>query len=148
MRKFKLTSLAISIFCVAFSQTNPYLLCGTWQADQIEVTSMYHDFYIFSNQGNFQFTPDQYNGLNRVISINGKYKIIGDSIYLTPISSKELFGGSFERSMVTTLSDSWEINGGRIKTVILKPKQTQTAQIKVYQDSIVLGGRKFYKVKD
>lgn len=51
---------------------------------------MYHDSYQFFNDGKFVFKPDEYIGLNRIISINGVYKLKGDTLFLTPMFTKKV----------------------------------------------------------
>src|SRR5579872_2427390 len=97
-------------------------LLGSWQADHAELTSMSLDTYHFYRTGRFVFNPNAYNGLNRIISIVGRYSINKDSLFLIPDSTEELIGGYPIRSMITTLSDTWEITDGKIKMVVCKKK--------------------------
>jgi len=86
--------------------------------------------------------------LNRIIEIKGKYFIKVDTLVFEPQFTKELTGGYFIRSETTTLSDTWEIIGAKIKTFKCK-KTKQVAILKKYQDcdSIFIDGRVFYKIK-
>lgn len=133
----------------AFGQVKNKLL-GQWQANMPEVTSMYHDTYHFYSNGKFDFKPDGYNGLNRIININGIFKIKGDTLFLTPEFTEEVFGGSLCRSESTTLSDTWEIVGGRQLKVPTKKKTKQSAIIKMSPDNktFTLDDRKFFKVAE
>jgi hypothetical protein len=108
---------------------------------------MYLDIYQFFNNGKFIFKPNEYNGLNRVISINGTYKIKGDTLFLIPYFTKEVVGGSPIRSESTTLSDTWELINGHIKTFVCK-KISQPVIIKIDTsgNTIFLDNRKFYRI--
>jgi hypothetical protein len=122
-------------------------LNGQWQADSPEITSMYNDLYEFTTEGIFRFYPNAYNGMNRIIFLVGRYKIKGDSVYFLPLKSREVHGGRFERSMYTTLSDTWEINGGKIITTKCEKCEWQSDCFKLSNDSLVIGNRKFFKIK-
>lgn len=131
-----------------YSQQNNKPFIGLWQAEQVDVTSMYHDTYKFLESGKFIFKPDEYNGLNRIISISGVYKIKGDTLFFTPELTKELIGGYPVRSESTTLSDTWEIVGGDLKTIVCKKKIKQFAIIKFSQNGqcLFIDERKFYNI--
>jgi hypothetical protein len=146
----KITLLVFNFIFISFiySQHNINPLIGLWQAEQVDVTSMYHDTYRFTENGSFTFKPDEYNGLNRIISINGIYRINGDTLFLTPKFTKELIGGYPIRSENTTISDTWEIVGGVLKTIICKKKGEQFAIIKLSQKSqcLFIDERIFYRI--
>ena len=146
--KKEMLFLLLCMSSVAYSQDSKKIL-GLWQAGTASVTSMYFDTYKFSENGRFSFEPDQYDGLNRVISIVGKYTIKHDTLFLTPDSTRELIGGYPERSKVTTLSDSWEITNGIVKMLACKKKIRNTIKIKLFEsaDSLILDDSKFYKVE-
>jgi len=134
--------------CFSYCQIRNCSLIGVWQADQSEVTSMYLDTYKFTQSGAFSFKPNEYNGLNRIIEIKGKFFIKVDTLVFEPQFTKEMTGGYFIRSETTTLSDTWEIIGAKVK--IFKCKKTkQVAILKKFQDcdSIFIDGRVFYKIK-
>jgi hypothetical protein len=140
--------LSCILFCnFIFAQTTNKLI-GKWQAETNTLTSMNLDTYQFDEKGTFKFMPNGYNGLNRIISINGNYSIIGDTIYFIPKFTSEISGGDIIRSESTTLSDTWEIiNGESIKKPILK-KIKQSAIIKINLDSniFILDERKYFKI--
>jgi len=89
MKKAILVIGLIIVVKLTFSQRHSKLL-GKWQAENKEITSMYHDSYQFFNDGKFVFKPDEYIGLNRIISINGVYKLKGDTLFLTPMFTKKV----------------------------------------------------------
>lgn len=147
----KITLLIFNFIFISFtySQHNINPLIGLWQAEQVEVTSMYHDTYRFYENGNFTFKPDEYNGLNRIISISGIYCINGDTLFLTPKLTKELIGGYPVRSENTTMSDTWEIVEGVLKTINCKKNVKQFAIIKFSQGDqcLLIDERAFYRIK-
>ena len=111
---FILAVLHIS-FCV-----NAQNLIGVWQEKTPEISSGYHNVYQFNTDGTFKFKADEYFGLKRIISLNGKYKFVKNVLSLTIISTTEIFGGNIERSTSSgEASDSWEIVGGEVKTIML-----------------------------
>jgi hypothetical protein len=107
--------ISVSSFCQTFTN-DKCLISGTWQERTNEVSSIYHDTYTFLPNNKFEFKPTGYNGLNRIIKITGTYKIEENQILFKIQSVTELVGGKIQRSMVTTLSDSWEIDGGKLVT--------------------------------
>jgi heat shock protein HslJ len=110
-------SLFISIcsFCQTSVEEKSQLQ-GTWQEVNSEVSSNYHDTYTFFQNNKFEFTPTGYNGLNRIIKISGTYKIEENQIKFNVQKITELVGGKIERSRITTLSNSWAIDGGKLVT--------------------------------
>ena len=147
-KKYTLLIGLIIIFNSSFGQKKSIEILGIWQAEKSELTSMYFDTYQFLKDFKFIFQPNRYNGLNRVLSIEGNYEIKGDSIILTPHLTKELVGGYPVRSMITTLSDSWEIEGGKIKRIQYKKKTGQTATIKLceIENCILIDERQFFRI--
>ncbi|MBC7523035.1 MAG: hypothetical protein H7239_01140 [Flavobacterium sp.] len=107
--------ISISSFCQT-SVEEKNAIKGTWQVGTNEVSSAYHDTYAFIENNKFEFTPTGYNGLNRIIKISGTYKIEDNQIIFNVQTITELIGGKIERSMITTLSDSWAIDGGKLVT--------------------------------
>lgn len=142
--------VCVLMISLCFGQNKTLKVIGLWQAESAEVTSMYYDTYQFTSDSKFIFKPNEYNGLSRIINIGGKYEIIGDSIILTPHFTKELIGGYPVRSMITTLSDSWEIEGGKIKKLPCNSKNKQTASIQLCKsdDCILIDNRKYFRIKD
>jgi uncharacterized protein YxjI len=149
MKKAILFMYLITSTIVVLSQTKNKLI-GKWQAESLEITSMYHDSYQFFSDGRFIFKPDEYDGLRRIISINGTYKIKRDTLFLTPEFTKEVTGGYPIRSESTTLSDTWEIIQGQTKTFPCKKRLRQSAIIEINPDnkSFTLDERKFFKVDE
>jgi len=139
--------LQISNF--TFSQNSTKDIIGLWQENDSVVTSMYHDTYRFELNGKFIFNPNEYDGLNRIVSLIGTYKIKKDKLILLPSQMKELIGGYKIRSEITTLSDTWEIQGAKIKTIKLKKRVPQIAYLKISQNGtfILIDNRIFYKVE-
>lgn len=145
--------LSILFMClcahIAHAQGIKDSLVGVWQADKAEVTSMYGDTYHFFGNGRFAFKPNEYNGLNRVVSIVGRYAVSGNTLYLTPDSTEELIGGYPVRSEITTLSDTWEIREGKARMVACKKKERQSVTVKpLYSEqAILLDQQKYYRVR-
>jgi hypothetical protein len=134
---------------ILFGQGDPTKISGLWQGDQAKVTSMYLDTYQFFENGKFVFKPDAYNGLNRILSIGGGFKVAGDSLILIPEYTEELTGGYPVRSETTTLADTWEIKNGVIKKTLCKKRIKQTIQLKLCEkgNCILIDNRRFFKIE-
>ena len=142
--------LSIDILCQTINKQEEIDIVGFWQSDSNEVTSDYHDSYMFYANSKFEFIPSGYNGLNRIIKIIGTYKLADNEIKFQVQSVIELDGGSIERSSITTLSDTWSIDGGKLVTKKIKSK-LQTASFEFCRDnkkSISIDKRNFYKINE
>jgi hypothetical protein len=108
MKKLLIILLILPIFnyCQIIKKND---LTGIWQFKNKEIGSGFTDTYQFFRNDTFIFNTSQFDGLQRVVSIKGKYEIKGDSLLLKLESTKERVGGSIVRSEINTLSDSWEI---------------------------------------
>ena len=114
----------INTNCQTFESKKSNTLIGIWQAGTNEISSAYLDTYTFNENNKFEFKPNEYNGLNRIIKISGTYRIQNSEIIFHTETITELTGGEIERSTTTTLSDSWSIDGGKLITKkINKTKQ-------------------------
>lgn len=98
-------------------------IIGTWQTGTNEISSGYLDTYRFYENGKFEFNPTKYNGLNRIVKISGTYKIDSGKIRFNVNSITEIVGDKIERSMTSTLSDSWAIKDGKLVTRKIKSTQ-------------------------
>jgi hypothetical protein len=145
-------------FIVLFLQATIYSfgqnLLGVWQENSPVVTSGYHNVYQFNNDGTFKFKTDEYFGLNRIISINGTYKVLNSFIHLNITSTTEFVGGTVERSITSgEASDSWELVGGKVKTIQLaKPVNINfliQSKESDYDDAelMIFDKKKYYKIK-
>jgi hypothetical protein len=147
MKKVLLFICIITSTTVVLGQMKNKLV-GKWQAESREITSMYHDSYQFYSDGKFIFRPDEYDGLRRILSINGIYKIKKDTLFFTPEFTVEVIGGYPVRSESTTLSDTWEILQGQTKTFRCNKRIEQSAIIKINPDykTFTLDERTFFKI--
>ena len=129
-------------------------LVGIWQVNSDEIASGWLDSYRFFDNKEFIFSPNQFDGLRRIISINGTYRIVNNKLYIKVASTDEVEGGHIERSHLTTLSDTWEIDGGVIKKVIQPERDEEVIEIKRCNNEIskkiciLLDGRKYYKLEN
>ena len=150
IKKYIISIFLFGLLGVAKAQINGNnWIIARWQLDQAELTSMNFDMYEFQKDSIFLFKPNSYNGLNRIIEIEGKYLLKGDSIILTPKCTKEVVGGFPVRSEITTLSDTWEILGGQIKQVKCKKSVPQKAYIhyNAVEKMLLLDAQKYYKIE-
>lgn len=138
------------LHCVVKAQkTEDNWVIDRWQLNQAVLTSMNLDMYEFREDSIFLFKPDSYDGLNRIIEIEGRYSIKGDSITLIPVFTKELFGGYPVRSEITTLSDTWEILGGKIRRMKCKKANMQKAYFHyiIEENALLIDNYKYYRVE-
>lgn len=136
------------VFNFTFSQNKDISIVGLWQQKDSIVSSMYYDTYQFHSNGTFIFKPNEYNGLNRILSINGTYKLKNGKLILVPYSIKELTGGYPIRSEMTTLSDTWEMIDSKIIIRKFKKRKLQIATFKIIKNgnSILIDFEKYFKV--
>lgn len=140
--------------CLQEDIHKPSELIGIWQADNNEDGSAWPDVYRFFDNKKFIFNPNQYDGLKRIFAINGTYRIVENKLYLKVISTTEIEGGHIVRSTITTLSDSWEIVGGKEKEVKQRNKDEEFIEIQQCNNDIskesciILDGRKYYKMQN
>ncbi len=148
--KYTIVIILFAIHSVAKAQEiEDNWMIARWQLNQSILTSMNLDMYEFREDSIFLFMPDSYDGLNRIIEIEGRYSIKGDSITLIPMFTKEVFGGYPVRSEITTLSDTCEIFGGKIKRIKCKKATMQKAFVHYYPEekALQIDYYKYYKVE-
>lgn len=128
-------------------------LTGTWQEKTNKVSSALLDNYSFnSTDSTFEFKPTEYNGLNRVLGLGGKFVVKNDTIFFFVNFMREYVGGYPERSRITTLSDSWELAGGEVTQKKLKNIINESASFdrgfdsKKNTDYISIDGNRFYRI--
>lgn len=100
-------SLFLLIFQFATMAQN---IEGVWQINNSIVGSTLDQCYQFDKNKEFKFHPSGFDGLNRIITIGGKYEILNDSICFLVEYTEECIGGSIERSFITTMNNSWAIS--------------------------------------
>lgn len=140
------------IFVNSFCQKNKINIVGIWQSQTEVVGSGHLDNYQFYKNGSFKFNTNDYNGLNRIVSIGGKFSLTKDTIIFIVEYTLEYVGGYPIRSRTTTLSDSWELINGRIIKNIFEKAIEEKAQIQFDIDKnknlaayLLIDGRIFYK---
>ena len=152
-RIFIITVLLISFNSICQTSVNNKNIIGIWQAETNEVSSNYHDTYRFYKNNKFAFEPSQYDGLKRIVQIAGTYKIHDAKIVFYVHSIQELVGNKIERSMITTLSDSWAIDGGKLVTKKIKslPQEAKFEFCESIEDNkncLKIDGRLFYEIEE
>jgi hypothetical protein len=123
-------------------------LIGIWQEKTIEVSSGYLGTYQFFSDNSFKYNTNQYDGLRRVISIGGEYKVNNDTIILDVRYSLELFGGNISRSEINTENNSWTIdNADMRKNILNKSIRLYVILKKTEKENvIILDEQKYYKI--
>lgn len=135
-------------YCQAISQK---ILIGAWQEKTNEISSTYLGTYQFFPDGKFKYNTNGYDGLQRVLSIKGSYKLDEDTLFLKVESTVEEIGGIIQRSEINTLNDSWEIDNAKVKEVKQPENNYQRIIIETCGDQnnnkcLILDKRKYYKI--
>lgn len=152
-RIFIIIVLLISLNSLCQTSVNNKNIIGIWQAETNEVSSANLDTYKFYKNNKFVFEPSQYDGLKRIVKIAGTYKIHNAKIVFYVNSLTELIGNKIERSMITTQSDSWAIEGGKLVTKKIKslPQEAKLeflGSIEGNKNCLKIDARLFYKIKE
>jgi hypothetical protein len=148
--------LSIALFLLIVNYANSQSIIGLWQEGSPEITDSYLNAYEFKADGTFKFNTNGYFGLSRVVSLCGKYKVVGKEIELTVEYTLERIGGNIERSTFAgTATHLWVIEGGQLKKIILnkpvksvihfefaKPKKADGAKTQM----VLLDKYEFYKI--
>jgi len=153
MKKLYVLMMLIYLSLPSIGQDND--ITGLWQYKTAEVYSGLLDNYKFDGKKHtFEFRTNEMDGLNRIISIGGEYEIKQDTLFFYTKYTLEYEGGYPVRSMTTTLSDSWELEGGEIKKNDLSDKKlVEKVTIKQAVDKniglryILIDGKVFYQIK-
>jgi len=132
---------------------NSQVITGLWQFGSSEVNSGYFDTYQFFSDGTFKFNTDQNDGLRRILTIAGTYKLKKDTIIFSVKYSVEVVGGDISRSEISSRSDSWSIEGGKITECKVKKLVSDNASFKLLDSGnqikiILIDKRKYYKIDD
>ncbi|MBN1111408.1 MAG: hypothetical protein JXA53_00655 [Bacteroidales bacterium] len=152
--KIKLLFLAICIVA-SFNTYAKRVLTGTWQEQTNKTSSAFLDRYYFNNaDSTFEFFPTEYNGLNRVLSFGGKFRLEKDTIFFNVTFIREYIGGYPTRSRITTMSDKWELTEGVINLKKLEGIKEESVVFKIGYDNgkktdyISIDGNLFFKTQD
>jgi hypothetical protein len=111
--------LAVLVFSPAKAQS----LRGTWQlGSKLSGGELQNDSYLFKADHTFEYVVNNGNGLTRLRALGGTYRQHKGYVELTPTYTREVVGGTLDRSHVLTGNDSWSIEGGTLqKRPIAKP---------------------------
>jgi hypothetical protein len=125
-------------------------IIGTWQANDTLLSSNLREHYVFSTGNKFAYNTSGYDGLQRILTIGGHYRIAGSVLFLTPEYTVENRTGTVERSHTTTLNDSWAIAEAPPKTYKIAKPVRQSVQFKLVKRRMglcmLLDTRPYYKV--
>lgn len=140
------------IFAFLTSEIKSQNIVGLWQEGTPEISAAYHNTYNFLQDGTFSFNPSEYDGLKRILSIDGQYKLENDKLLLTITGTHELIGGTIERNTFSgTSTHLWSIEGGSIKKIIFPKQQKEIIDFEIKKEGenilIILDSYKFYKLK-
>ncbi|MEN2399118.1 hypothetical protein GKZ90_0004985 [Flavobacterium sp. MC2016-06] len=74
---------------LSFNMVNAQSLTGKWQADSDKLSDRLLDCYYFYPDNKFSYELNQYDGLKRLFSLSGIYKLSNNIIEFTVQKSKE-----------------------------------------------------------
>lgn len=131
-----------------FAQGN---LIGVWQENLPNISSAYLQTYQFFPDGTFIYNTNQYDGLRKLISFGGDYKVNDNKINFTVKFIVEEFGGDLQRDEASTGSGLWTLEGGEEKKTMLKsPKKFTTSfeqgTTEKNKDFITIDSFKYYRI--
>lgn len=124
----KIINLFLLLNCVFIVQAQN--IKGIWQKDSPLIGSGYSQNYQFKNEEDFEYNTSEFDFLNRVRTIGGKYQIKQDTIFFTLEYIIECCGGTIERSLITSLNNSWAINDCKTQKTFFQKKETWSAVFK------------------
>lgn len=149
MKNWLIALLVISISSHSiYSQIKESSIVGVWQFGSYQVAGLLFDNYRFYDDGKFEFRPGDNNGLSRTVSLNGTYKVIGDSLALTVMSVTEIIGGLPTRPP-TAGGSGWEIREGKVRTKAIKKYRFMLSIVTEEREShpcLLLDSLIYYKV--
>jgi len=129
-------------------------MVGIWQAESEAMGAGWNDNYRFFENGHFKFNLCQKMfGLERVISINGEYRVRGDTLYLKVESTTERTGGRVVRWSPGEV-DSWNLIEANKRDIKEHGTGENRATLEKCTPSrsglpcIKIDGRPYYKVRD
>lgn len=128
-------------------------IAGLWVKDTTTMTkNKLSERYIFKANGEFVYKVSDYDGLNRIREIKGKYKI-GDNgtLVFIPIAMKKINGGKIVMDKKRTTNNGWTIFNG--DTVNISLKQVEPVEVNLVRrisrgakPTLEIGYYNYYKI--
>ncbi|MDQ2770223.1 MAG: hypothetical protein M3Y54_06965 [Bacteroidota bacterium] len=149
MKNFKISLLSLVLFTISSSFGYCQSIVGTWQIGTKQTGETVLDCYVFKADNSFEYRTNTDMGLSRIRAIGGTYIYKKGYVELVVKYTKEVIGGSIERSHITTGNDSWSIEGGVLQKKLIAKPISQPLNIAFDGPSIIVfdEGSKFYKIK-
>ncbi len=118
MKQLFLLSLCLFIKTqICFSQKIKAIdLVGTWQFESPTVGSSLLKHFRFYKNGTYELGFNQYNLNNRIVSVEGKYKIENDTLFLTLTKRRERVGGKLQAGDLGIQENEFYLDGYSIKS--------------------------------
>ena len=91
-------------------------LVGTWQFESPKIGSALLKHFKFYKNGSYTLGFNEYNNNNRIISIEGKYKVENDTLYLTASKRYERVGGHLSYGDLGIQDNEFFLEGCTIKS--------------------------------
>ena len=122
-------------------------IVGTWQIASKNPGEGLMENYIFMVNNTFEYRTDSDDGLRRLIAFGGTYKFEKGVLKLDITYTREVVGGTLERSSQTHGNDSWAIEGGTVvKKALAKPVSQALAANFNTVSVLAIEENKFFRV--
>lgn len=146
---FKIGILTVTFFAIATNYSYCQSIIGTWQLGTKQTGEIVLDCYVFKSDNSFEYKTNTDMGLSRIRAIGGTYIYKKGYVELVVKYTKEVIGGTIERSHISTGNDSWSIEGGTLQKKLIAKPISQPLNITFDGPSVIVfdEGSKFYKIK-
>ncbi len=132
-------------------------LVGIWQIDKAVVGDALREHFTFFPDGRFLMGFNQYDDAQRVLALNGHYRINGGKLFMMVESRLEIVGGYFTKGSPGFQRAPFVLEGGKVQTIAQKDTLSEKDPfiISVLKRSgsgkvtgVKIGSNKYYKVSD
>ena len=138
-----LTMLLVGASLAGHAQT----IFGVWQVASKHTGEGLMENYVFNVDNTFEYRTDSDDGLRRVIALGGTYTFAKDVLKLEITYTREVVGGTIERSRVTSGNDFWAIEGGTVQKKALAKSVSQTLAAHLNTQTVLaIEENQFYRV--
>jgi hypothetical protein len=144
----------LSLFCGSLFAQNitQQQLVGTWQEKSAIAGGAMLKNFRFSKDGTYALNYSQYDDMNRIVSVNGHYKVKDGIVTLTVDYTLERTGGKVQKSDSAEDTGEFVLKGGEVKKIpqdgaaydfsVIVDKQDKSGNATLF----TLSETKYYKV--
>lgn len=132
-------------------------LIGVWQLKTPKIGDALHETFQFFKDGQFAYNFSQYDDVNRVLTLNGNYRLVGNQLYTSVTSREELTGGYFTTGSPGFQSSPFVLEGATVTTISQNDSASKNDYFFISSlllnkagriISIQINGNKYYKLSD